>query len=116
VRSTVVASSEPLGEVEPMSRGALEWLITIPASGTLPLGGVAPTLIEWRTQGHPAAGLRDTGCSLVRLEAFHPEPPRVSALLKSISFEGPVTVSHGGRPYLVAHLQTPDGPRKLSGS
>ena len=116
IRSTLAACSEPLGNVEPMSRGELNWLITIPADGSLPLGGIAPTLIEWHTDGHPAARLREAGCSLVRLEAFHTEAPRISALLRSISVEGEISVAPlpaGKRPYLVAHIQTPNGPRKL---
>jgi len=116
IRSTLAACSEPLGEVESMSRGELDWLITIPGDGRLALGGIAPALIEWRTPGHPAARLRETGCSLLRLEAFHPQPARVAALLTSISFEGPISVAPlpaGSRPYLVAHIQTPDGPRTV---
>lgn len=116
IRSAVAASSEPLGDVETMSRGALEWLITIPPDGRLPFGGVAPALIEWRTAHHPAATLRETGCTLLRLEAFHPDAPRISALLRSISFEGPISVAPVAadrRPALVAHIQTPNGPRTL---
>jgi len=116
IRSTGAASSEPLGNVEPMSRGELSWLITIPADGSLPLAGIAPTLIEWHTQAHPATRLRDVGCSLVRFEAFHPDAPRVSALLRSISAEGKISVAPlpaGRRPYLVAHIQTADGLRSI---
>ena len=113
IRSTLAAASENLGEIEAMSRGDLGWLITIPPDGSLPLGGAAPTLIEWKTGPHPATRLRDTGCSLVSLEVFHPQPQRISALLKSISLEG--RVSAGERPRLVAHLQTPNGPRDLAG-
>jgi hypothetical protein len=118
IRSTLASSSEPLGNVEPMSRGELNWLITIPSDGSLPFDGVAPTLIEWRTETHPASKLRDVGCSFVRLEAFHPEAQRISALLKSISVEGEISVAPlpaGERPFLVVHFQTPSGPRQLGG-
>jgi Glyoxalase-like domain len=117
IRAVAAASSEPLGNIEPMMRGRLSWLITIPADGALPLGGVAPALIEWQAEPHPAAGLRDAGCSLLRLELFHPEPARVSALLRSISLEGPIPavapLPAGGRPSLVAHIQTPTGVVRL---
>jgi hypothetical protein len=118
IRATLAASSEPLGNVEPMSRGELNWLITIPSDGSLPFDGVAPTLIEWGTETHPSTRLRDVGCVFVRLEAFHPEAQRVSALLKSISVEGDISVAPlpaGERPFLVVHLQTPSGPRELGG-
>jgi hypothetical protein len=113
IRATVAASTESLGEIEPMSRGDLGWLITIPADGSLPLDGAAPALIEWKTGQHPAARLPDAGCSLLRLEIFHPQPARISALLESISLGG--DVSAGERPRLVAHFQTPNGPRELAG-
>jgi hypothetical protein len=117
IHSTASASSEALGDVEPMSRGALTWLITIPSDGAVPLNGVAPALIEWHAEIHPAARLQDRGLSLTKLEIFHPDPERVSRLLLSINFDGQLSVcplSSGGAPYLVAHINTPLGPRELS--
>jgi hypothetical protein len=91
--------------------------MTVPSDGSLPLGGIAPTLIEWHTATHIAAELQDAGCSFVRLEAFHPKAHRIAALLQSISFEGEIFVAPlpaGEQPYLVAHIQTPSGSRKLN--
>jgi len=116
IGATASACSEALGNIEPMSRGALDWLITIPSDGALPLGGIAPALIEWQTAVHPAAKLEDHGLSLARLELFHPEPERISRLLLSIGLEGPFFVSPlcGERcPYLAAHIDTPQGRRLL---
>ncbi|KQX01312.1 hypothetical protein ASC94_01340 [Massilia sp. Root418] len=116
IGASVSACPEAIGNIEPMSRGALNWQITIPADGTLPLNGIAPALIEWQAQVHPAAGLQDDGLSLARLELFHPEPERITRLLQSLSLEGPVTVSplrgkHGA--CMVAHIHTPQGLRVL---
>lgn len=116
IGASVSACPEAIGDIEPMSRGALNWRITIPADGTLPLNGIAPALIEWQAQVHPAAGLQDDGLSLARLELFHPEPERITRLLQSLSLEGPVTVSplrgkHGA--CMVAHIHTPQGLRVL---
>jgi len=110
------ASPIPLGEVEPMSRGQMNWLITIPADGSLPLHGIAPTLIQWTAGVHPAAVLQESGCALVRLEGFHPEAKKVISVLESIGFEGDFRVSAlppDQKPYLVAHIQTPAGLRHL---
>jgi hypothetical protein len=118
IRATVAASPVPLGDVEPMSRGSLNWLITIPRDGSLPLHGIAPTLIEWPPGVHPVDGLPDAGCSLVALEAFHPEAERVRALLGAIGFDGEFSVSplpQGERPYLLARILTPAGRRELRG-
>ena len=116
VHSALAMCSEHLGKVEPMSRGQLNWLMTIPSDGSLPFNGIAPTLIEWHTEAHLATKLQDVGCSFVRLEAFHSEAQRISALLKSISVEGEISVAPlpaGAQPYLVAYIQTPSGLRKL---
>lgn len=117
IHHAVATASEPLGAVEPMHRGTLDWLITIPADGSLPLDGVAPALIEWHTETHPACGLEDKGLSLQQLEIFHPQPQRVSELLTALALEAPVCVrpAQPGTPaHLVAHIQTPQGLRVLS--
>lgn len=116
IHATASACSEALGIVEPMSRGTLNWLITIPDDGALPLSGIAPALIEWQAKEHPAAKLQDHGLSLAKLELFHPEPERISRLLRSLGLEGPLSVSSppGGRTaYMVAHIDTPQGLRLL---
>ncbi|NHZ64531.1 VOC family protein [Massilia genomosp. 1] len=105
-----------LGAVTPMSRGARNWLITIPDDGGLPLEGVGPALIEWEAGPHPAAGMPDLGLSLDTLELFHPQPQRVRALLDAIGMHAPVTVvpiDAGARPWLRAHIGTPAGRRVL---
>ena len=117
IHAVAAASSEPLGNIEPMTRGTLSWLITIPPDGSLPFDGIAPALIEWQTEVHTAAKLQDQGLSLASLELFHPEPKRISRLLVSLGLEGPVSVlpaSSGSRPRLVAHINTPLGIRSLS--
>lgn len=117
VHTAASACSEFLGNIEPMSRGALDWLITIPADGSVPLDGVAPALIEWHGDTHPASKLQNRGLSLVRLELFHPDPARLSRLLASIDLDGPLSVSRlrdEKAPRLVAHIDTPQGLRELS--
>lgn len=117
IQASAAASSERLGSIEAMSRGTLDWRITIPADGLPPLDGLAPALIEWQTEVHPAARLADHGLSLLGLELFHAEPQRVSRLLSSLEIEGPIAVAAppaGRAAYLVAHIDTPQGLRLLS--
>jgi hypothetical protein len=117
IYAAITASPIPLGEIEPMSRGQLNWLITLPADGSLPLQGIAPVLIQWTAGAHPTATLPESGCALVRLEGFHPEAKEVIRMLKSIGFAGGFRVSalpSDQKPYLVAHIQTPAGVRQLS--
>ncbi len=104
---------EFLGKIETMTRGSFRWLITVPEDGKLPLQGIAPTLIEWRSDLHPAQGLRDLGCSLVRFEGSHPRPEEVTDMLHSIGFDGDFPVSLG-EPRLAARIRTPAGERRLA--
>jgi hypothetical protein len=116
IHASLAACVEPLGAIEPMTRGALNWLITIPADGSVPGDGVAPALIQWQTDTHPASRLEDAGLSLAMLEVFHPEPARMAKLLASIGLDGPVSLretENGAPPRLVAHINTPRGLRQL---
>jgi hypothetical protein len=114
IDAATAASPVSLGKAEPMSRGNFQWLITVPGDGRLPLQGIAPTLIHWPSKAHPADTLKECGCSLIRLEGFHPQAEKVAAMLGSIGFEGEFPVSPGETPRLVAHIGTPAGPRRLS--
>lgn len=102
-----------LGTAEAMSRGDLRWQITVAADGALPLGGAVPGLLQWQGR-NPADRMTDQGCSLRKLEVFHPDPQRVESLLMEVGFDGPVSVRHGSQPRLVAFIATPHGVRELS--
>ncbi|MFZ6644801.1 VOC family protein [Undibacterium sp. TJN25] len=118
IHASHAASTEALGNIEPMSRGALNWQISVPQDGTPPLGGMAPALIQWETEALPPSRMPDLGLTLTRLELFHPEPQRIAALLRSLETDGLLSVSAlaaGEVRYLVAHIDTPQGPRVLSG-
>ncbi len=101
------------GEIEPMSRGALSWNISIQPDGHLPLGGVIPSLIDWGESVHPVRGMVDKGCELQRLEIVYPDPAMVEHHLETIGFSGPVTVLRGERYGLRAYIETPNGLKTL---
>lgn len=116
IGAAAAASPVSMGSIEPMSRGQLNWHITIPADGSLPLQGIVPTLIQWDSNPHPASTLQNQGCSLVKLEGFHSEVDRVFGMLRSVGFRDGFSIfflPQGKRPYLIAHIQTPAGLRKL---
>jgi len=111
-----LASSRPLGAIEPIQRSDLRWLITFPDDGSLIDGGMIPSLIQWPTGVHPASRMPDLGCTLERLEAAHPDPAAYLRDLASIGADRHIEVRAippGSRPHLVAHIRTPDGVRTL---
>lgn len=101
-----------IGSVEEMSRGTLEWQITIPDDGRLLCHGVAPSVIQWKGDTHPASRLLDSNVALVRMEALHPEARRINDWLSIAGFDGPVSIQtppDGSTIELSALLQTPNG-------
>jgi len=111
------ACSEPLGLPMNMQRGNFEWLITVPDDGHLPGDGLAPTLIEWCVPQHPADGLPDAGCSLMKLEGFHPDPARIGTSLTGLGLDTALALhptEPGDAPTLLAYLKTPLGLRELN--
>lgn len=115
ITAAVAASSFDHGKIVPMKRGTLEWQLTVPAGGILPADGIAPSFIQWNTDAHPAVSLPDVGCSLIRLEGFHPEARRIEQMLESVNFEGDFLVAPGAAPRLIAHVRTPKGDCQLGG-
>lgn len=118
IHEAVSRCTEALGNIEIMSRGDLNWLITVPADGSLLLGGVAPALIQWQSTGHPARRMRDEGCKLHSIELHHDEPGRVERMLHSIGLDtGQIAIigcEPGTPPRIVARIETPQGVRELS--
>jgi len=113
IRQAIAASPIATRPAEPISRGTLEWLITIPQDGSLAEGGTMPTLIQWPAdRPHPASGMRDLGCSLISLDLEHPEPHRLDAALDAIALDRKATVRiqvNLSGPRLSASIRTPTG-------
>lgn len=117
IHAALGLSAEYLGEIEPMSRGSNHWLITIPEDGSLPLEGIAPALIEWQTDRHPACDMPDLGTRLLGLELLHPDPARITRLMQSLNMRGNYEVkaiAQGQMPQMIAHIQTPSGVCTIS--
>jgi glyoxalase-like protein len=116
ITGTAAQCSAEFGQIEPMSRGSLNWLITIPSEGALIAGGVIPMLIEWAAGSHPAARLEDKGCALKQLDLFHPDMAMVVDTLGCLGLRDDARIRPmptRGRPYLVAVIDTPRGRRSI---
>ena len=103
-----VARIDP-GPVQPMTRGALHWRITIPDDGHLPGDGLVPTLIEWPDAAHPAAQMPDARLSLAALAGEHPDPAPIRAALAALGLGDTLKVTYGRHPRLAAMIRTPRG-------
>ncbi|MBI5108925.1 MAG: VOC family protein [Rhodocyclales bacterium] len=106
------ASIAPLGAILPMERGDYRWRITVPPDGHLPGDGLLPTLIQWDVPFHPAQRLPESGCRLMKQEAFHPDPVPLRRALAVLGLDSRLDLhrADGGEPApLVAYLKTPRG-------
>ena len=112
IESVTRLRSLDTGCIEEMSRGALEWQITIPADGRFVCDGIAPSVIQWKGETHPASRLQDSHATLIRLEAQHPDAQRINNWLASAGFEGSLSIQapvDNSTIELTALLQTPSG-------
>jgi len=106
------ASTEALGDILPMERGDYRWRISVSPDGHLPGDGLVPTLIQWDVPFHPASRLPDTGCRLMKLEGFHPQPARIRTALAALGLEARLGVhscAADEAAQLVAYIRTPGG-------
>jgi hypothetical protein len=84
----------------------------VPLDGSMPLGGAAPSLIEWEMSRHPTDVIPASGCELLGLRVRHPEAATIATVLRDIGFDGPVDLAvplAGQAAGLLATIQTPRG-------
>lgn len=104
------------GRSRPLSRGHLSWYFGLPDDGRLLAGGMLPYVIEWRTNSHPSTNMADAGCRFRGLEIHHPYPYWLRSVLESIGAAELVRIhplQKNRPPHLVAHIETPTGPKDL---
>lgn len=97
-----------------VTRGALEWLISIPPDGSMPFGGAFPTIIKWPEGPHPASRMPDLGCGLVAFEIRHPEADAIRSALAGFLDDPRIRFSHDPAPSFQAIIRTPKGERELT--
>lgn len=95
-------------DVIEVSRGEHRWRSVPRSDGRLPMGGVAPSLIEWLTPA-PFERLPDSGLRLTALDLSTPEPDRVRAAIPGGLVPPPVSLRHGPEPALSATFSTLQG-------
>ena len=110
----VLASRETLlGRKTRVSRGDRSWDFSLLPDGSLPVGGVAPSVIEWGDHKNPASGMSDCGARLRAFEIEHPDPDQVSRLYSQLGVVDPPKISKGRRLRYRATIEIPNGVVEL---
>ena len=99
IHAAAKAVNIPAQLIKPMSRGALNWLITIPDGGGI--SESVPVLIQWLDGPHPPTTMPSSGCALQQL---HIPFGGSQIRLDDRCVAGSV---------LMATIQSPSGPRTL---
>lgn len=92
-------------DVVELRRGANEWALTVAPDGRMPLGGLAPSHIQWHTPP-PSTLLPDKGIRLLELRVSSPDPGALAEVVAAV--DGPVHLLKGP-PRLTAVLSAPVG-------
>ncbi len=90
-----------------MSRGDLEWQITVPKDGGLAEGGIFPVLIQWPGGRNPAHRLTPSPVQLIHLEITHPSPSNIENILQRLG-DSAGNQHHPGQPCAVLSLEHPE--------
>ncbi len=109
-------TSFSFGEAVPVNRGTLSWHFGLPDDGRLLASGMLPYFLTWSTSEHPAEQLANSGCTLERLEIFHPYTTWLTQNLKAIGAADLVKLTpleDDTAPCLRAHIRTPTGLKTL---
>ncbi len=116
IKALIRRAAFSLGKAEFISRGELSWFFGLPEDGRLLGGGMLPYVIEWQTDTHPSLNMANLGCRLRNLEIYHPYSSWLKHALESIGALNLVDINElpkSASPYLVAHISTPFGIKKL---
>ena len=97
-----------VGKITTMTRGDLEWMLTIAENGTLVEDGLLPGLIQWAGGRNPANKLPESGTRLQRLILQHPQPDVIGQIIDQLGIDGPVEVKLGPAN-LIFEMQTNAG-------
>ena len=101
-------SPVPLGRITEMSRGTLNWRLTITDDGMLPQSGLVPVFIEWPDGINPSHSQQDKNVRLETILLSTPQPDTLQQTLTALGCEHLATITKGD-PSLRFEMSTPRG-------
>ncbi|MEO0363704.1 MAG: VOC family protein [Pseudomonadota bacterium] len=114
IAAAVAAHPAVFGDVVALPPDDPAFAFSIPADGSLPLGGAAPSLIDHRGDPTSMDEIPDLGAKLRSLTLEHPDPAEIKALFDGLAVEGRPQVVAGPELRYRAEIETPSGLKTLS--
>lgn len=108
IEGLVKNSPFDLGEITSVTRGDLQWRLTVPQDGSLVEGGLLPAFIQWNDGPHPATKQQDCGVRIKQIHLTHPQPDRLYEMLDALNVAHLAKIDEGARA-LSFEVETPKG-------
>ncbi|MCY0997438.1 VOC family protein [Myxococcus sp. MISCRS1] len=102
------------GEPREFHAGASSYFFAVPVDGSLPMGGVVPSLIDRKGARPTLAPQTERGCELLAFTLEHPDPAGITRLYEALDIPGAPAVKHGEALRYTATIRTPSGIRILT--
>jgi len=102
------------GEKVPLPTREPSFAFAIPADGSLPLDGAAPSIIDHCGDPTSMADIPDLGAHLRRFTLQHPEPAAIKTLYGEIGIENPPAIIRSPDVRYSALIETPTGVKELT--
>ena len=97
------------GEVVPLPFNDPSFAFAIPLDGSLPMGGLLPSLIDHRRDPTQMSDIPDLGARLVSFTLLHPHPEPVRSLYEELKVNGPPRVCASPTFRYEAEIRTAKG-------
>ena len=110
----IAAHRDVFGERVALPPASPTFDFSIPADGSLPLDGAAPSLIDHRGDPTSMADIPDLGARLRSVTLEHPDPDAIAALYRGLSINRPPKIMPGPKIRFSAQIETPTGLKELT--
>lgn len=111
--NSIVRQHPEFGDVVPLPFDKPEFSFAIPADGSLPSGGILPSLIDHRGNPTKMSDVPDLGARLISFYLQHPKPEEIIATYDALKIDRPPKIQIGARFLYEAEIQTLNGVHTL---
>jgi hypothetical protein len=102
------------GDKVPLPAADPTFAFTIPRDGSLPLDGVAPSIIDHRGDSSYVASIPDLGARLHSVILEHPDRAGIEALYRELAIDHPPVIVQAPKVRYRALIETPTGLKDLT--
>lgn len=96
-----------------LTRGDLQWQLSVRDDGSLPFEGVFPSIIQWPEGQFPVPNMTSLGCEMFKLHLEHPNVDDLQRHLERIIDDERIDYAYASAPRIWCEIKTPAGVKTL---